>query len=297
MPEPEPHFAHALLLCPVNISEGRRSEVVAAIAARGEQAGAALLDVHSDPDHHRSVLSFAGMPAELVAGLVAVARAAFEVLDLRRHEGVHPRLGTVDVVPFVPVRAAGMPAAVAAADTFAREVWSRWRVPSFFYDLASAGVSLPAVRREAWRGRSPDIGGPDPHPSAGAMAVGARGGLVAFNVDLATADTAVAQRIARRIRERDGGLPGVRALGLGLHSRGVAQVSMNLTDPAATPVGAAFEAVCALASAEGVEVTASEVVGLAPRTAVPEDTQALRLRRPVRILEEELARRGFSLYD
>lgn len=200
-------------------------------------------------------------------------------------------------MPFVPVHPAGMPAAVAAAGIFAREVWSQWQVPSFFYGLASAGVGLPEVRRGAWHERAPDVGGPGPHPLAGAVAVGARSALVAFNVDLATADTAVAQRIARRLRERDGGLPGVRALGLGLPSRGVAQVSMNLTDPSATPIGAAFKAVCALASAEGVEVAASEVVGLAPRGAVPEATTALKLLRPVRILEEELARRGFSLYD
>ena len=272
------------------MSEGRRGDVVVSIGEAGERSGVHLLDIHSDADHNRSVLTFGGRAGPLVDGLVACTRAAIEAIDLRTHEGTHPRLGAMDVVPFVPRDGAGMPEAVAAARSCAERIWAETGLPSFLYEQAASGRSLPEVRRRAFRDLDPDFGGPGPHPSAGAAVVGARATLVAYNVVLATADVGVARRIATAIRERDGGLPGVRALGLPLESRGVVQVSMNLIRPAVTNIGDAFDAVAALAASEGIEVLDSEIVGLTPRAALPSSTTHLQLQRPAKILEEELNR-------
>ena len=280
-----------VLVSPVNVSEGRRPEVVAAIAAAGEGAGGALLDVHSDPDHNRSVLTFAAPAGDLVEALLAVGAAVVTSLDLAAHRGVHPRIGTLDVVPFVPRSLGDWETAEAAARSFAEGMWAAEQVPSFFYGIGHR--SLPEVRRQAWRGLAPDVGGPGPHPRAGAIAVGVRGPLVAFNVDLDSPDVALARRIAGEARR----IPGVRALGLALASRGVTQVSMNLVDPLVTGVGDAYDAVAASAAAAGVAVAGSEVVGLAPRGALPASPERLHLVRPVRVLEEELDRRGFTPYD
>ncbi len=280
-------------MCPANMSEGRRYDVVARIALAAGRPGVQLLDVHTDPDHNRSVLTFAGEAGPLVEGLVAATRTAADTIDLATHRGVHPRLGAMDVVPFVPVGPSGheaMEGAVAAARRYARAISDELGIPSFLYEEAGDGRALPDLRRLAFAGLVPDHGGPDPHPTAGAVAVGARGVLVAYNVDLDTGDIGVARRIAAAIRERGGGLPYVRALGLALPSRGVVQVSTNLIRPAVTPIGAVFDAVEARARAEGIEVAGSEVVGLVPRAALPPSAAHLRFVRPPRILEEQLAR-------
>jgi len=273
----------------VNISEGRRQEVVAAVAAA---CGAALLDVHADPDHNRSVLTLAGPPEEVARAASSLARAAIGRIDLSTHVGVHPRLGAVDVVPFVPIdpdrggpagsAEPGRAAAEARAGSdlqLAGEVARAWgervaaelAVPVFLYGAADpAASSLPDVRRRAFRDRQPDFGPGHPHSSAGAIAVGARPVLVAVNCELAAgsggleADLAVARAVAREVRERDGGLAGVRALGFALESKGRAQVSMNLTDLAATGVEAACQAVRRAAAERGGNVTAVELVGLLP---------------------------------
>lgn len=289
---PEP----PILVSPVNISEGRRREVVAAIAGAAEGSGVAVLDIHTDPDHHRSVLTFAGPAPNLLDGLIRAARAAVEAIDLRQHAGVHPRLGALDVVPFVGLDPAGRAAAPEAARRFAAAAANELGVPCFFYESACEAYpprSLPEVRRRAFRDLAPDRAPPGltgPHPSAGAIAVGARDLLVAFNVDLATDDIAAVRGIAAAVRERDGGLAGVRALGLRLPSRGATQISMNLVQPLTTGVGAAYAAVSAEARARGIAVLGSELVGLAPEAAMPADWDPLRLVRPARILEEELAR-------
>ena len=284
----------AVLACPANVSEGRRPEVVSKIAAAAGLPGAVLLDVHSDPDHNRSVLTFLGPPDRLVEAMVAATSAAMDMIDLRGHQGIHPRMGAMDVIPFVPLRSAGMPSAVAAARECARRIWAEAGVPCFLYEEATLGGGpprpLPEVRRRAFRELAPDFGGPHPHPTAGGVAVGARAVLVAYNVDLATEDAAVARRIARAIRERDGGLPHVRALGLSLPSRNASQVSTNLTRPTITPIGVVFEAVANLAAAEGVRVTGSEIVGLTPRAALPPSAEYLMLAQPPKILEDEVAR-------
>jgi glutamate formiminotransferase len=265
----------------VNISEGRRPEVVAAVAAA---CGPALLDVHTDPDHHRSVLTLAGPPSDVAEAAMALARLAVERVDLSTHTGVHPRLGAVDVVPFVPLD--GVAETLVTGESAGRQTlelagkvardWGEraadeFRVPVFLYGTADPeGRSLPDVRRTAFRGRRPDFGPGEPHPTAGAMAVGARPVLVAINCELAAgrdgldADLEVARAVAREVRERDGGLPGVRALGFALESKGRAQVSMNLTDLAATGLEGACEAVRRAAAERGGEVTAVELVGLLP---------------------------------
>jgi glutamate formiminotransferase len=273
----------------VNVSEGRRPQVVAAVA---EACGAALLDVHSDPDHNRSVLTLAGSREEVAGAALSLARTAIGRIDLSTHVGVHPRLGAVDVVPFVPIeaddngetaggagpsRVAGERAASAlklageAARDWGERVAAELGVPVFLYGAADpAARSLPDVRRTAFRDRQPDFGPGQPHPNAGAIAVGARPVLVAVNCELAVggggleADLALARAVAGVVRERDGGLPGVRALGFALESKGRAQVSMNLTDLSATGVEAACEAVRRAAAEREGDVTAVELVGLLP---------------------------------
>jgi glutamate formiminotransferase len=254
-----------VLECVVNISEGRRPDIVAAVAA---SCWPVLLDAHSDPDHNRSVLTLAGPAPELAEAALALARAAVERIDLSAHSGVHPRLGAVDVVPFVPLEAAG-PDGLAAAGDVAREWGKRAAeelgVPVFLYGMADpAGRPLPDLRQTAFRPRRPDFGPAEPHPTAGAMAVGARPILVALNCELSDGDLGVARAVARAVREREGGLPGVRALGFALASKGRAQVSMNLVDLAATGVETACRAVRREAERYGRGVTAVELVGLLP---------------------------------
>jgi glutamate formiminotransferase len=283
-----------VLECVVNVSEGRRAGVVDALASA---CGAALLDVHSDADHNRSVLTLAGAADEVAEAALALARAAVERIDLAAHAGVHPRLGAVDVVPFVPLDDAGSDGLAAAgqvARTWAERAARELGVPVFLYGSADpAGRSLPDVRRSAFKEREPDFGPAGPHPTAGAMAVGARPVLVALNCELPGADVAVARTIARAVRERDGGLPGVRALGFALASRRRAQVSMNLTDLGATGVEAACSAVRRAAASHGTDVAAVELVGLLPAAELercseeflawsglsPDQTIEVRLRR------------------
>lgn len=255
-----------MLSCVVNVSEGRRAEVLGELAAA---CGEGLLDVHADPDHHRSVFTLAGEGAggtiDVVEGALRLARAAAGRIDLSDHRGVHPRLGVVDVVPFVALHEAQRPAAVAAARDFAERLGTELGVPVFLYGEADPGRrSLPELRREAFITRAPDFGPPSPHPTLGAVTVGARPPMVAVNCDLASDDLAVAATIARGVRERDGGLPGVRALAFYLASRERVQVSMNLVDLGATGVEAACVEVRRRARRDGTDVVAVELVGLLP---------------------------------
>jgi len=252
----------------MNISEGRRPEAVAALAGT---CGSALLDVHVDRDHHRSVLTLAGSADGVSEAAETLARAAVRRIDLSSHTGVHPRLGAVDVVPFVPLGPEGLDAAGDLARRWGERMAAELAVPVFLYGAADpAGRSLPDVRRSAFRARQPDFGPAEPHPTAGAVAVGARPVLVAVNLELRAGpgglqeDLAVARAVARAVRERDGGLAGVRALGFPLESQRRAQVSMNLTDLGATGLEAACEAVRCAAAERGCEVSAVELVGLLP---------------------------------
>lgn len=268
------------LECVPNVSEGRRPEVVARLAAAAASPrGVRLLDVSSDPDHNRSVLTLAGEPEGLQAALLALYEAALGEIDLTRHAGVHPRVGAVDVVPFVPLGDAPMELAVAAAESLAPEVARRFGLPVYLYEQAARRPerrTLADIRRGGFEGLparmtdpawAPDHGPACPHPTAGATVIGARFFLVAFNAVLETADVAVARSVARKVRESGGGLPAVRAMGVYLASRGRAQVSMNLVDYRRTSVWTALERVRREAAALGTRVLESEVIGLVPEEA------------------------------
>lgn len=254
-----------MLECVPNVSEGEEAAVLHALVAA---CGSSLLDVHRDADHHRSVFTLAGPgPQDASDAVRNLAERVADLIDLSRHRGVHPRLGALDVVPFVALDGtdAGRERARASARAFA-EWWSgTHRVPCFFYDEADdARRTLPTVRRDAFTVRSPDTGPAAPHPTLGATAVGVRDPLVALNCMLDTDDVQLARDIAARVRDAGGGLPGVRALGLALERRGCAQVSMNLVNLQRTGIEAASERVRELARDAGAEVAQVELVGLAP---------------------------------
>ncbi len=265
-----------------NVSEGRRPETVAALArAAASPAGVALLDVSSDPDYNRTVLTLAGEPGPLHAALLALYETALAEIDLTLQRGVHPRIGAVDVVPFVPLAGAEMADAVAAAVRLGEAVAARFDLPVYLYEEAARRPErrrLPDLRRGGFEGLparladpawAPDFGPPRPHPTAGGTIVGARPFLIAFNVVLETDDSAVARRIAARVREgAEGGLPAVRAIGVYLESRRKAQVSMNLLDFRRTSLAAALARVRQEAEALGTEVVGSEIVGLVPEAAL-----------------------------
>jgi glutamate formiminotransferase len=266
--------------CVPNFSEGRDASLIDAIAgAIRSVPGALLLDRSSDPDHNRSVITMAGEPeAVLEAALRAVGKAA-ELIDLRAHKGEHPRIGATDVVPFAPVSGVVLADCVALARRAGGDIWRRYRIPVYFYEAAATRperTNLEAVRKggfEALRAgnipdRVPDVGGPEPHPSAGATAVGARKFLIAYNIDLGTPDVKLARQIAKTIRASNGGLPFVKAMGVNLRSRGMAQVSMNLTDFEQTPLKLVFDTVKAEAARDGVQIAASELIGLIPQRAL-----------------------------
>lgn len=250
----------------VNVSEGRDARVLGALA---KACGPTLLDLHADADHHRAVFTLGG-PAHRDAEVAArrLATAVAEHVSIVDHEGVHPRFGALDVVPFVAL--GGTPAEIQTARLAARG-FARWwsethGVPVFVYDDADpGGRDLPHARLHAFRSRLPDFGPPAPHPTLGASAVGARRPLAALNCLLVTPDIVVARRIARAVRERDGGLRGVRSLAFMLPREARAQVSLNIVDLDATSVEDACLTVRELARKAGTDVARVELVGLLPR--------------------------------
>lgn len=266
-----------LIECVPNFSEGRNPATVAALAAAiGSVAGVSVLRAESDPDHNRSVITFAGPPAPVrQAALQGIAEAVRRI-DLSTHTGIHPRIGAADVVPFVPLENVTLAECAAIARELGREVWETLGVPVYFYEAAASSVDrapLEAIRRGfVAHTLAPDLGGPAPHPTAGACVIGARKILIAFNIVLNTPDAAVARSIANKIRASSGGLPCVKALGLMLPSRNLAQVSMNLTDYEKTSLPVVFDAVTAEAYARGVEVLESEIIGLLPAKALEQAT-------------------------
>lgn len=279
-----------ILGCALNLSEGRRPEVVDLVVAAAKPA--AVADVSPDPDHNRTVVTLLGSPGDLVDSVVRLTAAALQHIDLTSHQGVHPRLGAVDVVPFYPVRSASMDEAVAAAIECAGRLWGELALPSFLYEEAAAidqARALPWIRKHAFVDLVPDLGGPGPHPTGGAAVVGARGLLVAYNVNLDSADLQAARSIATAIRRRFAGR--VRTLGLFLGSRETAQVSMNLLAPDSTCLEEVYGAVEAEAKDAGVAVDGSEIVGLVPRACFcSADKSALKLRNKPKVLEDVLDR-------
>lgn len=274
--------------CVPNFSEGRDRAKVDAIVAAARAAGAVkVLDLELDANHHRSVLTLAGTLEAVERAAFAAVAAARERIDLNVHKGEHPRMGATDVLPFVPVRGTTMEACVALARRVGRRIGEELAIPVFFYEEAATRPerrNLADVRAGEFEGlrdaigrdpaRAPDFGPPKIHPTAGAIAVGARFFLVAYNVNLASDDVKLAKSIAKQIRERDGGLKCVKALGFFLEDKRLAQVSMNLTNYQVTSIEKVFGEIERLARAAGVEVKESELVGLAPRAALPPETAA-----------------------
>lgn len=269
-----------LVECVPNVSEGRRREVVEELAdAVRSTPGVRLLDYSWDWAHHRSVFTFAGPPPAVLEAALALAEVAVCRIDLRGHRGLHPRIGAVDVVPFVPLRGVTMEDCVALSRAFAQSLWERHRVPVYYYAHSALRPErrwLPHIRRGGFEAlqtsmadpdRHPDVGEPRVHPTAGATATGARPLLVAWNFTLSTDDVQVAKAIARRIRQSGGGFPGVQALGWKLPEGGV-QVSVNVLDYRATPLAVLYRAVHEEAARWGVEVASTEFVGLVPAEAV-----------------------------
>jgi glutamate formiminotransferase len=273
-------MAGAVLECVPNVSEGRSRSIVDRLAGTITRVpGVRLAAVHMDPDHHRSVFTFLGAPEPVQAAALALAEAVFGQLDMREHRGIHPRLGALDVLPFVPLRGLGMAEAVTVARAVAQRLATDHQLPVYLYGAAASAPqrrSLLAVRAgqyeglptrladPAWR---PDYGPARFDPRLGAVLVGARDVLVAYNVWLDADDVAAARAIARAVRESSGGLPAVQALGARLERRGIAQVAMNLLDYRVTSLPQAFDAVRAEAARRGIGVRRAELVGLAPRAA------------------------------
>lgn len=270
-----------LIECIPNFSEGRRREVIDQVAGAVKSvAGVSLLDVQSDPTHNRCVVTFVGYEGPVAEAAFRAVQKAAELIDLNHHEGAHPRFGATDVVPFVPLREEETPVCVAAARGLAQRIAAELAIPAFLYEDAARipeHKNLATVRgkgfeelREVIGGepaRTPDEGEARVHPTAGAVAVGARFPLIAFNVNLDTDDLDLAKRIAVEIRERDGGMKCIKAIGLQLDD-GAVQVSMNLTDYRVTSMGDVVAAIGARASGAGVAIRESEVVGLLPQDAL-----------------------------
>ena len=276
-----------LVECVPNFSEGTDARRVEAIVAAMRMEGVRLLDWSMDADHNRSVVTIAGEPAAVVEAAVRGAGKAAELIDLTRQQGVHPRIGAADVIPFVPISGIKLEQCALLARQAGLEIWRRFGVPVFFYEAAAARpdrANLEDVRSGQFEGlrdavrkessRRPDLGGPGLHPTAGACAVGARKFLVAYNIYFDSTDVAMARAIAREIRAASGGLKGVKALGLLAHGR--AQLSMNITDFAATPISQVYRAVSSLAVRHKVALAEGEVIGLLPESACERESEWMR---------------------
>lgn len=300
-----------LVECIPNVSEGRRPEVVAAIrsAALAAGPGVLLLDWTSDADHNRSVLTFLGDGPALVRAMEAMVAEALVHVDLTKHEGAHPRLGAVDVIPFVPIRGVTASDCVALAKELGARLAERHGLPVYLYEDAAASEArrnLATIRKGEFEGLAekmkspewkPDFGPDAPHPTAGATVVGARSPLVAYNVNLGTSDLSVADRIAKGIRHLSGGYRFVKAMGVRLEARGIVQVSINMTNFEKTPLHRVFETVRSEAERFGVPVVGSEIVGLVPQAAlVGAAEHYLRLESPAapQVLENKLLDVAFA---
>ena len=268
--------------CVPNFSEGRDPQVIdQLVAAITTVRGVFVLDREMDSDHHRSVITYAGEPHACVEAAVRVAAKAAELIDLTQHHGAHPRMGALDVLPFVPIKGVTMDDCVQLAHRAGERIARELKIPVFLYERAATKpqrANLADIRRGEFEGlrreieinpaRQPDFGDPLLHPTAGAVAVGARPALIAYNINLGTGDLEIAKRIARAVRGSSGGLQFVKALGLALKERGLVQVSMNLVNHEATPLFRAFELVKLEAARYGVAIVGSAIIGLVPQAAL-----------------------------
>ena len=272
----------ALIECVPNFSEGRVPVRVDALEhAIGSVPGSIVLHRTSDYDHNRTVITFAGTREAVAESAFRAAAKAAELINLNQHRGVHPRVGALDVLPFVPLGDTPLELCVEVAHQVGRRISKELDIPVYFYEAAALRadrVKLEDVRRGQFEGlresaltdenKRPDLGGPLLHPTAGAVIVGARKLLIAYNINLKSTDLSIARSIAKRIRSSSGGFPALKALGLPLESRGLVQVSMNLTDFELTPIHVVFSEVVRLAALYGVEVADTELIGLMPRKAL-----------------------------
>jgi glutamate formiminotransferase / 5-formyltetrahydrofolate cyclo-ligase len=301
MPETPPELLDRLVESVPNVSEGRRLDVVERLAnAITSVEGVHLLDRTSDASHNRSVFTIAGAAGPVCVALDRLVAAALHHIDMATHSGEHPRIGAVDVIPFVPLGDTTMPEAIALARDFGRGIAEAHALPVYLYAQAAQRpdrIKLADVRRGQYeglkaeigqRGREPDFGPARMHPSGGAVAVGARPFLIAYNINLESSDVELAKRIARRVRESGGGLPKVQANGFFIEELDRAQVSMNLLDFNVTPLWRVWETVRAEAAEDGVELHESELIGLAPVAAFLAIADHLEV-PPVARLEERLA--------
>ena len=271
-----------LVECVPNFSEGRNRQTVDRIAESITQVPTAcVLDKHIDPDHNRSVITFVASHEHVVDAAFAAVSTAADLIDMRKHCGEHPRLGATDVLPFVPIEGTTMDECIKLAHQTGRRIADELSIPVYFYERAALRPerrNLEDVRRGAFEllreqilfnpDRAPDVGRPRIHETAGAIVVGARPFLIAFNVVLQSNDAAIARKIAQSVRAKGGGLPFLKALGFQLHSRDLAQVSMNLVDYQVTGMSAAYDAVKSEAERLGVGIHSAEIVGLVPRNAL-----------------------------
>src|SRR5216110_1249665 len=271
-----------LIECVPNFSEGRDpAKVDAIVGAMSSVPGVYVLDREMDADHNRSVVTLAGEPDAVAEATVLGVGKALELIDLTKHTGAHPRIGATDVVPFIPIEGVTVEDCVALAKRTGKEIWSRYRIPIFFYEAAATRperTNLENIRRGQFEGlreelkknhdRQPDVGEPKLHPTAGVTVVGARKFLVAYNVNLNTSDISVANKIAKAIRFSTGGLRYVKSMGVELKARNLAQVSINLTDFEQTPMHRVYEMVKREAERYGVKPVGSEIVGLIPKKAI-----------------------------
>ena len=273
--------------CVPNFSEGRDAGRVEAIVAAMRVEGVHLLDWSMDADHNRAVVTIAGDPTAVVEAAVRGAGKAVELIDLTRQQGVHPRIGAADVIPFVPISGIKLEQCVLLARQAGLEIWRRFGVPVYFYEAAAARpdrANLEEVRRGQFEGlrdasrkesaRRPDLGGPGLHPTAGACAVGARKFLVAYNIYFDSTDVSMVRAIAREIRAASGGLKGVKAMGVLAHGR--AQLSMNITDFQITPISLVYRTVSKLALRYQTAPVEGEVIGLLPEAACERDSEWMR---------------------
>jgi glutamate formiminotransferase len=295
-----------LVECVPNFSEGRdTAKIDAIVEAVASVPEVVLLDREADADHNRSVLTFAGPPAAVSEAALRSVERAVALIDLTKHQGAHPRIGAADVVPFVPIEGVTLEDCVRLAERVGTEIWNRLKVPVYFYEAAARRperVNLENIRRGQFEAlqkemgtlaeRAPDCGEAICHPTAGAVVVGARKFLIAYNINLGTSDVGVAKRIAKTIRFSSGGFRYVKSMGVTLASRNLAQVSINLTDFEQTPVHLVFETVRREAERYGVPVVGSEIVGLIPKKALEMSAEYfLRCEnfRPELVLENRIA--------
>lgn len=270
-----------LIECVPNISEGRNPEKIEKIvSAIRHTPNAVLLDVDSDHDHHRSVITFVGDDLSVEEAILALTERALALIDLNHHEGAHPRMGAIDVIPFIPIKGATMEDCIALAKRVGQQIWERFKFPVYLYEEAASRPErkdLSSIRKGEFENFSkkilepdwaPDFGERKMHPTAGVVAVGARPPLIAFNINLGTNNLEIAKKIAKSVRHLDGGLRFVKALGFALEERGIVQVSMNMTNYKKTPLFRVFEMVKCEAKRYGVPVIGSEIVGLVPQEAL-----------------------------